>query len=40
MWQDYLQQIMHNDPNDWLKVLKVALEIFNGKIIGLAGLPD
>lgn len=31
---------MLNDPNDWLKVLRAALEIFSGKIIGLAGLPD
>ena len=26
--------------NDWLRVLRAALEIFSGKIIGLAGLPD
>lgn len=25
---------------DFLKVLKAALDIFNGKMIGLAGLPD
>jgi predicted HicB family RNase H-like nuclease len=31
---------MLNDPNDWLKVLRAALEIFSGQIIGLAGLPD
>jgi hypothetical protein len=28
------------NPNDWLKVLKAALDIFFGKKVGLAGLPD
>lgn len=28
------------NPDDWLKVLRSALDIFNGKIVGLAGLPD
>ena len=28
------------DPDDWLKVLRAALEIYRGKVVGLAGLPD
>jgi len=28
------------NPNDWLKVLRAALDIFSGKKVGLAGLPD
>ena len=28
------------NPDDWLKVLRAALEIFNGRMVGLAGLPD
>lgn len=28
------------NPDDWLKVLRSALDIFNGKMVGLAGLPD
>ncbi len=32
--------IRRTNPDDWLKVLRAALEIFNGKMVGLAGLPD
>jgi hypothetical protein len=39
-WEEHLNLIRIMNPNDWLKVLKVALEIFGGKKIGLAGLPD
>ena len=39
-WQDYLELIMHNSPDDWLKVLRAALDIYSGKMVGLAGLPD
>jgi hypothetical protein len=39
-WQEYLDHIEMMHPDDWLKVLKASLEIFNGKMIGLAGLPD
>ena len=28
------------NPDDWQKVLRAALEIYNGKMVGLAGLPD
>jgi hypothetical protein len=39
-WEEHLNLIRIMHPNDWLKVLKVALEIFGGKKIGLSGLPD
>lgn len=39
-WEEYLDLIRRTNPDDWLKVLRAALEIFNGKMIGLAGLPD
>ena len=29
-----------NPPDDWLHVLRAALEIYSGKMVGLAGLPD
>lgn len=29
-----------SNPDDWLKVLRAAIDIFNGKMVGLAGLPD
>ena len=32
-------EAIKTNPNDWLKVLRAALEIFNGKMVGLAGLP-
>lgn len=39
-WQDCLKSTALSDPNDWLSVLRVAFEIFSGKRVGLAGLPD
>ena len=39
-WEEYLTKIRLTDPNDWLKVLRAAHEIYRGKIVGLAGLPD
>lgn len=39
-WEDYLELIVRTNPDDWLKVLRTALEIYNGKMVGLAGLPD
>lgn len=38
-WEEYLDLIRHTSP-DFLKVLKAALDIFSGRMIGLAGLPD
>jgi len=39
-WEEYLDLIRRTNQDDWLKVLRAALEIFNGKMVGLAGLPD
>lgn len=39
-WEQYLDLIRRTNPDDWLKVLRAALDIFNGKMVGLAGLPD
>lgn len=39
-WDDYLDLIRKSNPDDWLKVLRAALDIYNGKMTGLAGLPD
>lgn len=39
-WEEYLNLIRRTNPDDWLKVLKAAVDIFNGKMVGLAGLPD
>ncbi len=39
-WEEFLDLTRRTNPNDWLKVLKAAVDIFNGKMVGLAGLPD
>jgi len=39
-WEEYLHLIRTQNPDDWLKVLRGALDIYNGKMTGLAGLPD
>ena len=39
-WEEYLDLIKLTNPDDWLKVLRASLDIYNGKIMGLAGLPD
>jgi hypothetical protein len=39
-WEEYLDLIRKSNNEDWLKVLRAALDIFTGKIVGLAGLPD
>jgi hypothetical protein len=39
-WEEYLLMIRKTNQDDWLKVLRASLDIFNGKMIGLAGLPD
>lgn len=39
-WEEYLDLIRKTNPDDWLKVLRAAVDIFNGKMVGLAGLPD
>ena len=39
-WEENLDLIRRTYPDDWLKVLRAALDIYNGKMVGLAGLPD
>jgi len=39
-WEEYLDLIRSANNDDWLKVLRAALDIFSGKMVGLAGLPD
>jgi len=39
-WEEFLDLTRRTNQNDWLKVLRAALDIFNGKMVGLAGLPD
>ena len=41
-WEEYLDIIRKtNQDNDcWLMLLRAALDIYNGKLIGLAGIPD
>jgi len=39
-WEEYLHLIRRTNPDDWLKVLRAALDIYSGKMVGLAGLPD
>ena len=41
-WEEYLDLIRktNQDEEQWLMVLRAALDIYNGKLIGLAGIPD
>lgn len=39
-WNEHLELIRKTHPNDWLRVLRAALDIYNGKISGIGGLPD
>ena len=39
-WREFIDKLKFTDNLDWLTVLKVALEIFNGAIKGFAMLPD
>jgi hypothetical protein len=39
-WEEYLALIRKTNKDDWLMVLRAALDIYNGKMIGLAGIPD
>jgi hypothetical protein len=39
-WEEYLDLIRRTNSDDWLKVLRASLDIYNGKMVGLAGLPD
>jgi hypothetical protein len=39
-WKEYLEHIKFKENYDWLTVLKVALEIYNGETKGYAKVPD
>ena len=39
-WEEFIDLIRLQSPDDWLKLLRTALEIYNGKMVGLSGLPD
>jgi hypothetical protein len=39
-WQEYLNHIKFKENYDWLTVLKVGLEIYNGESKGFAKVPD
>ena len=39
-WKEYLDHIKFKENYDWLTVLKVALEIYNGELKGYAKVPD
>jgi len=39
-WKEYIEHIKFKENYDWLTVLKVALEIYNGELKGYAGVPD
>lgn len=39
-WREFIDKLKFTDNHDWLTVLKVALEIYNGEIKGFALLPD
>lgn len=39
-WKEYIEHIKHREAYDWLSVLKVALEIYNGEQRGYSGVPD
>ena len=39
-WEEYIDLIRKTNEKDWLKLLRAALDIYQGKMVGLAGLPD
>lgn len=39
-WKEYIDHIKFQESYDWLTVLKVALEIYNGESKGYAKVPD
>lgn len=39
-WKEYLDHIKFKENYDWLTVLKVALEIYNGETKGYTKVPD
>ena len=39
-WQEYIEFVRNNGGYDWLSVLKVSLEIYNGDLKGYGEVPD
>lgn len=39
-WKEYIDHIKFTENCDWLAVLKVSLEIYNGDAKGYAKVPD
>lgn len=39
-WKEYIDYIKFKENQDWLTVLKVALEIYNGELKGYSKVPD
>ena len=39
-WKEYLDYLKQRENQDWLTVLKVALEIYTGDLKGYAKVPD
>ena len=38
-WNEYLD-LQKNSKKDWINLMKIAIEIYNGEIKGFANLPD
>lgn len=38
-WKEYIEHLKE-ERVDWLAILKVALEIYNGELRGYANVPD
>ena len=39
-WREYVEHIKFEEGCDWLGVLKVALDIYNGDLKGYYNVPD
>ena len=39
-WKEYLDHMKFKENKDWLAVLKIALEIYNGEAKGYSKVPD
>ena len=39
-WDEYLDRVAKYNKNDWVKLLRAALDIYKGKLKGLAEVPE
>jgi hypothetical protein len=39
-WKEYLDYLKYSENANWLDVLKVAVEIYNGELKGFGKVPD